>query len=58
MSCNEIWKIVLGIITSIGGIGVIIIAFSKYIGNIFADKYVMLQMELDTSVKKYYSLTN
>lgn len=40
MEWNEILKIVLGITSSIGGIGLIIIGLSKYLGKIFADKYI------------------
>ena len=54
MDWNEIWKIVLGIITSIGGIGIIIIAISKYLGKIFADKYLeIIKKDFEKEVEKY-----
>lgn len=54
MDWNEIWKIVLGIITSIGGIGIIIIGLSKYLGKIFADKYLeKIKKDFEKEVEDY-----
>ena len=39
MTTGEIIKIVLGIITSLGGGGVIILGLSNYFGNILAKRY-------------------
>ena len=54
MDWNEIWKIVLGIITSIGGIGIVIIGISKYLGKIFADKYLeRIKKDFEKEVEEY-----
>jgi len=54
MDWNEIWKIVLGIITSIGGIGLIIVGLSKYIGKTFADKYIeKIKKDFEKEVEEY-----
>ncbi len=54
MNLNDIWKIVLGIITSVGGIGLIIIGISKYLGNLFANKYVeKIKKDFEKEVEEY-----
>ena len=54
MEWNEIWKIVLGITSSIGGIGLIILGLSKYIGKIFADKYIeKIKKNFEKEVEDY-----
>lgn len=54
MNWNEIWKIVLGITTSIGGIGIIIVGISKLLGKIFADKYIeKIKKDFEKEVEEY-----
>ncbi len=54
MSWNDIWKIVLGIMTSVGGIGIIIIGISKYLGNLFANKYIeKIKKEFEKEMEEY-----
>ena len=56
MGWDEIWKIVFGIITSIGGVGVIILAIIKFSSNIIAkrleEKY---SLKLSKELEKYKS---
>lgn len=40
MESNEILKVVIGVVASIGGVGAIIIAISNFIGKLFADRYI------------------
>ncbi|GAB6283504.1 MAG: hypothetical protein STSR0008_22770 [Ignavibacterium sp.] len=54
MEWNDIWKIVLSVITSRGGIGVIIIATSKYIAGIFANRYIeKVKKEFEKEVEEH-----
>lgn len=56
MNLNEIWAIVLGVLTSVGGIGVIILAIVKFSSNIIAkrleEKY---SLKLNKELEKYKS---
>lgn len=56
MHWDEIWKIVLGILTSIGGIGMIVLGVVKFSSNIIAkrleEKYTM---KLNKELEKYKS---
>lgn len=56
MSWDEIWKIVLGILVSIGGIGAVIVAIIKYSADIIAkrleEKY---SHKLNKELQKYKS---
>lgn len=54
MPWNDIWKIVLGIIASFGGIGGIILAVIKFSSNILADKLSQkYELKMNKELEKY-----
>nr|WP_319511384.1 hypothetical protein [uncultured Draconibacterium sp.] len=56
MNFNEIWKVVLGIIASVGGIGVIILCISNYLSKLFADKYLeKVKTDFEIKLESYKS---
>jgi len=40
MTWDDILKIIFGLLVSLGGGGLVITGFAKYIGNIFAARYI------------------
>lgn len=54
MNWNDIWRIVLAIISSVGGVGVVIIFIVKFCSNIIADKLSQkYKLTMNKELEKY-----
>ncbi len=56
MDWNEIWKIVLGVIAGVGGIGVIFLAIVKFASNMIAERLSQkYELKMSMALEKYKS---